>query len=387
MATVRMSEPAHSVARPLRVLHVISTLTGGGAQNFLCALAEAFDESVVHTGIMPVYPTPVPSELRRSTHFDLISVDRKGRYDPGFLGRMLSGVRTFRPDIVHAHLHNGKYWGRLIAIAAHVPIVVFTEHSPKGDKRLLPEILVDEVLNRITDGVITFTNLQRSMLARVERIPPAKLRVIENGIPMPPAPDSRRRIDAKRRLGAAGNDYVILVLGRLEPIKNVQLAVRAMLHVPATSHILMCVIGDGSQMRELRALAKSLRVSQRVVFLGHQDDAIDLLYGGDALFLPSLVEGMPLAALEAMAVGLPVISTPWPGSDELLRNGEFGMVTTDWDAETAAAAFRDAATHAGDFREKGMRALQWARSHYDIRRSAREHEHYYAELAHRKGLR
>jgi glycosyltransferase involved in cell wall biosynthesis len=371
------------------VLHVIPTLTGGGAEKFLCALVTAFDASVVHTAIMPVYPTPVPLDERLARNVEIFAIDRRGRYDGGFFRRMVRGIRAFRPDIVHAHLHNGKYWGRISALAARVPIVIFTEHSPQGERRILPEVLVDEVLNRLTAGVITFTTRQCTMLEKHERIDRAKLRVIENGVPLPPAPEARRRIDARASLGIGEGEFAVLVLGRLEPVKNVQLAVRAMreLTPEARSGMRLYVIGDGSERSALERLAVSLGVAAHVVFLGHRADAVDLLYGGDALFLPSLVEGMPLAGLEALSVGLPVVSTPWPGAQELLGNGEFGAVLEDWNPQTAARALEHAAAHPQEFRELGERALRVARIRYDIRRTAREHERFYTELAQRKGIR
>jgi glycosyltransferase involved in cell wall biosynthesis len=383
-----MPQAPSSAARPLRVLHVISMLTGGGAEKFLCALASAFDESAVHTGIMPVYPTSVPFDEAELRRISIIPIARRSRYDPGFLGRMLRGVRQFKPDIVHAHLHNGKYWGRLAALAARVPIVIFTEHSPQGEKRIIPEILVDEVLNRVTDGVITFTQRQRSMLEKNERIPPGKLRVIENGIPLPPPPDARRRSEARAQLCVEEDGFAIFVVGRLEPIKNMQLAVRAMRELPdARPRIHLYIAGDGSEMNPLRDLAVTQEVTARVTFLGHRRDAVHLLCGADVLFLPSLVEGMPLAALEAMTSGVPVMSTPWAGSEELLAGGRLGVVLADWNPRTAARAFQEAAANESALREMAQRALDFARGRYDIRRAAREHERFYTELATRKGLR
>lgn len=382
MRKVRFSE-----SRSLRVLHVIPTLTGGGAENFLCALAAAFDDTVVQTGIMTVYPTPVPFDAAERERICIVPIERRGRYDPGFLGRMFRGMREWQPDIVHAHLHNGKYWGRLAALAARVPVVIFTEHSPAGERRIAPEIVVDEVLTRITDGVITFTERQRSMLSQCERIPPEKLRVIENGIALPPAPDAARRRNARRLLGAPADRFAILVLGRLEPIKNMQLAVRGMREVTDRSRMHLYIIGDGSDFTALRDLAASLDVSQSITFLGHRPDAVELLYGGDVLFLPSRVEGMPLAGLESMCAGLPVLSTPWAGAEELFGNGDFGVVLDDWEPRTAGSAFERAAANLAELRRMAGRALEVARVRYDIRRTAREHERFYAELAARKGLR
>ena len=382
-------QQALDTASPLKVLHVIPTLTGGGAENFLCALIAAFDESLVHTGVMPIYPTRVPFDDGQLRNIDVLRINRTGRYDAGFLSRMIRGIRRFRPDIVHAHLHNGKYWGRLTALAAHVPIVIFTEHSPQGEKRILPEIFVDEVLNRVTDGVITFTGRQRAMLETRERIPSKRLTVIQNGVPLPPPPDIRRRVHARAELGIGDDRFAICAVGRQEPIKNMQLGIRALREVSRDDlrRMQLCLIGDGSENPSLRALAHSLGVESHVTFLGHREDAVALLYGADALFIPSHVEGMPLAALEAMSVGVPVITTPWPGAEEVVDNGNVGILLADWNATTAAAAFVHASACRDLLRQIGERALHFARIRYDIRRAAREHERLYLELAQRKGLR
>lgn len=375
-----------SAKRPMRVLHVIPTLTGGGAEKFVCALAAAFDTSSIRTAIMPVYPTVVPFDGEASNRIELIHINRTGRYDPGFLMRMVSGMRRFRPDVVHAHLHNGKYWGRLVALAARVPIVVFTEHSPLGEKRSLAESFVDGVVNRLSDGIVTFSERQRVALENTEHIPPDKLAVIENGISLPPPTDAVRRATARARLGAREDEFSILVVGRLADIKNPQLAIRAIaeIDVRVRRRVRLYIIGDGETAHTLRALARELHVTQSVAFMGHRDDVPDLLYGGDALFVPSFVEGMPLAVLEAMAVGLPVISSPWLGAQDLIGNGRFGVVLGDWNAATAANAIETAIQNGNDFRHCGERAQLFARARYDIRRSARLHERYYTELWERK---
>jgi len=378
-----------STPQPLRVLHVIPTLSGGGAEAFLCALAGAFDPSLVHTGVMPVYPSRVPFDGAQLREIEVLKIDRCGRYDPGFLARIVAGIRRFRPDVVHAHLHNGKYWGRIAAIAARVPIVVFTEHSPQGEARSFPEMLVDEVINRITDAVITFTDQQRLMLIAKERIPASKLAVIENGIDLPDPPDGRHRNQARERLGVESREFAVAIVGRLAPVKNAQLGIRAIAALQASMResVRLCVVGDGPELESLRELARSHDVAERVKFFGHRCDVKDLLYGADVLFIPSLIEGMPLAGLEAMTVGLPVISTPWPGSRELFVDRGAGIVLTDWEPHTAASAFEYAAAHPQDLRRMGECALGFARERYDIQRAAREHERLYAELARRKGLR
>lgn len=380
-----MQQRRREQRRPLRVLHVIQTLTGGGAENVLCALVTHFDEGVVQPALMSVYPTATPEEL---SSLPILRIERRGRYDPWFFVRMVRAMREFKPDIVHAHLHNGKCWGRLAAIVARVPIVLFTEHSPRGDPRVPGERVLDAVIDRITDGTIAFTEYQRNLLIRSEHLPSAKLMVIQNGIVLPPLPSPELRIDARRRLGAIDDEFALLVVGRLVPIKNARLAVEAMKHVAprVRERLRMYVIGGGEQEEFLRALARSEGVADRVHFMGHRDDAVDLLYGGDALYMPSHIEGMPLAVLEAMSVGLPVISTPWPGISDLLHEGEFGTIVSDWEPQTSAAALGAAVASRDVLAGIAERAQVFARAHYAIERVARLHEALYADLARSKGL-
>jgi glycosyltransferase involved in cell wall biosynthesis len=380
-----MQQRRREERRPLRVLHVIQALTGGGAENVLCALVTRFDERVVQPALMSVYPTATPEEL---SSLPILKIERQGRYDPWFFARMVRAMRELQPDVVHAHLHNGKCWGRLAAIVARVPIVLFTEHSPRGDRRVPGERLLDAAVDRITDGTITFTEHQRNLLIRFEHVPAAKVTVIQNGIVLPQLPSPQLRVDARRRLGADDNEFALLVVGRLVPIKNKRLAVEAMKHVSPNvrDRLRMYVVGSGEEEEFLRALARSEGVGDRVCFMGHRDDAVDLLYGGDALYMPSHIEGMPLAVLEAMSVGLPVISTPWPGVSDLLQEGELGMIVSDWEPQTSAAAFEAAVASRGILTGIAERAQEFARAHYAIDCVARLHEALYVQLASRKGL-
>ncbi len=372
----------------MRVLHVIPTLTGGGAENFLCALASSFDHQLIDVAIMVVYPSEVPTNFPGLETLPIIRIERHGRYDPKFFGRMVREIRKFHPDVVHAHLHNGKYWGRLAAMLARVPVVVFTEHSPRGEKRILPEIIVDAAVNRLSDGVIVFTEQQGKLLEQLEDVPAAKLKVIENGIPLPPLPSKELRAQARSALGAADDEFAVLLVGRLVPVKNMKLALRALEYSSARARgkLHIYIVGSGPEEAALTHMAQSAGAADRVRFMGYRGDATDLMYGGDVLYMPSLVEGMPLAVLEAMSVGLPVITSPWAGAAELLQDGALGTVLPDWDPETAALAFERAMDDPQALKAMSERALSFARERFAIARAARVHEQLYYSLARRRGL-
>lgn len=369
--------------RPLRVLHIIPTLTGGGAENFVCALLHAFDQHAIQAGVMPVYPTEIPTEIGKNNAVRILPVERRGRYDPGFFGRMVRGIREIAPDIVHAHLHNGKYWGRIAAMLAGVPAIVYTEHSPGGEKRIPPEVAVDYAINNRTAAVITFTERQRRWLASCEHIPLSKIRVIENGIPLPPLPSHENRIEVRRELGLTERDVAVLVVGRLEAIKNQQLAVRMMRYIaPAyRKRIRLYIVGTGSDEGALQELAAAMHVDDRTVFMGLRSDAVRLMSGADLLYIPSRVEGMPLAVLEAMCIGLPVMSSPWPAAPDVFQNGNVGVIVEDWTPQSAARTLETLLQNPQALQRLALRARVFSRRQYDIARIARLHEELYREVA------
>ena len=373
----------------LRVLHIVPTLTGGGAEAFLRALLPSFDQTAVEAGVMTVYPTDVPMDPEVLRRIQVVKIERGGRYDPLFFGRMVAGIRDFRPDIVHAHLHNGKYWGRLAAMIARVPIILFTEHNPCGEIRGLPEIAVDLAVNKMTAGIVTFAQTQREHLARIEGLPAKKVVVIENGIALPPLPTPELRAKARSRLGARSDELAVLVVARLIKRKNQQLAIEAarLLQRDVRDRIRIYIIGSGEDEAMLHALARSKDVGDRVVFTGNRDDVADLLYGGDLFYMPSLAEGMPLAVLEAMSAGLHIVSTPWTGVEELLDHGTLGTILPDWEPQTTARLFERASTSLEPFHAVATHARDVVRERHNIERIARLHERLYADLADLRGLK
>ena len=110
----------------VRLLHVIADLGTYGAQRMLGLLVNAFDEPDQTTAVMTIYSSP---EAQAALQVPVLDVARRGRYDLAFLPRMIGQMRRWRPDVVHTHMHNGKYWGRIAALACGVPTIVHTEHN------------------------------------------------------------------------------------------------------------------------------------------------------------------------------------------------------------------------------------------------------------------
>ncbi|HTV91351.1 MAG TPA: glycosyltransferase family 4 protein [Verrucomicrobiae bacterium] len=366
----------------MRVLHVVNTLAGGGAERFVASLAPLLAGHVDRCGVMAIYATPVPDTVANARNLDVIEIGRRKRFDPAFLGRMLSKMRSWRPDVVHTHTHGGTYWGRLAALATGVPAIVRTEHHPCDTFRIPGTALADRALNAATSSIVTFFDEQARFLAAYERFDPRKNCVIPNGIAHAPPPGPADAARARDRLEIASQTYAIFVLGSLYRPKNPRLAVDALAHLDSShrERVRLFFVGDGVSRLELQSLVRERKLGDRITFLGFRSDAVELLPAADLLLMPSLSEGMPLAVIEAMSARVPVLSTPWRGVNDMLHGGRLGAIAADFRPETIAQCMRAIMDDPDGARQTAQLAQTVARTEYDIARAAAQHGELYHSL-------
>ena len=158
--------------------------------------------------------------------------------------------------------------------------------------------------------------------------------------------------------------FVIVVLGRLEPVKNVAGLLDAMAGTDAALSLRAVLLGTGALESQLRERAAALGLSDRVRFLGFRDDVAACLFASDVFAMPSLTEGLPLSLLEGMAAGLPIVLTRTGGTRELVEEGVNGL-TFDWaDVDGLVTHLRLLATNRALVRQMGAasraRAMQFS---------------------------
>ena len=245
-------------------------------------------------------------------------------------------LRAERPAIVHAHL-NWPLACRdelLAAILARAPAVIATEHLFKDIPWRRSRLVQQALCQGVDRYVAVSRDLARQLRERLG-LPARKIRVIHNGIPLEPfggPPDPALRA----ALGGGGRP-LLLVAARLDAQKGQRYLLEALASVPEAVALLA---GDGPERERLAALAGSLGLGERVVFLGRRDDMPALLAACDVAVLPSLFEGLPLAVLEAMAAGRPVIATDVGGTGEAVRHGVTGLLVPPADPAALAGALR-----------------------------------------------
>jgi glycosyltransferase involved in cell wall biosynthesis len=252
--------------------------------------------------------------------------------------RLVRDLRRERPSVFHAHLA----WplaARIplsAALVARVPAVVATFHlfppAPLRRTTLLQGTLLARRMGRgIAVSQAIATSLENEL-----RWPPEKIEVIRNGIEVERFQRSADR-NLRRELAADSGDLVFLTVARLDLQKGVDVLLRAVQSVYGARFV---IVGAGDERMRLERAAETLGVRDRVLFLGRRDDVPALLAASDAFVLPSLFEGTPLALLEAMAAGKPVVASAIPGTNELVADGETGLLVRANDSDALAAALR-----------------------------------------------
>jgi glycosyltransferase involved in cell wall biosynthesis len=246
-------------------------------------------------------------------------------------------LRRRRPVVFHAHLTwpLGAKNALLAALAAQVPAVLVTVQLYM-DVPVTRGMLLQERL--IAAGVDRFLPVSNHNAGRLELLlgwPRRKMEVVRNAID--PAPFSRPPDPALRR-ALAGERSLVLAVARLDPQKGHRHLLAAAAEVPDA---IFALAGEGPERPALEELADRLAVRDRIRFLGERSDVPDLLAACDVFVLPSLYEGLPISVLEAMAAERPVIATAIGGTDEVVIDGESGLLVPPADPDAIASALQN----------------------------------------------
>lgn len=251
--------------------------------------------------------------------------------------RLLRALRDHRPQLLHAH--SGTWLPATVArLLLRIPGFIFTDHGryPEPAHRAL----VERWCCRHTDRLVTVSEeLAEFDMHHLRLRAPAT--VIPNGVDLSAfaVTDPDRRAARRAEWRVAPDEVVLIAVGRLMAVKNHALLFRAVARARAAGARLRVVLaGDGHLEDALRADAAQLGIAHAVQFLGFRSDTPACLEAADVFVLSSDSEGLPLSLLEAMAAGLPTVSTNVGGIAAALGTPAAGLLVPPGDEEALAAA-------------------------------------------------
>lgn len=363
------SAPALEIVRPgaLRVCHIASgDLWAGAEVQTAQLLTELKRDPTLHVEAIV---------LNRGVLYDcLVDVGIKTHlFDEGVLGsfelarRLYRFNKAWRPDVVHTHRIKENCLGGLAAACSNVPVIVHTVHGIQEAltgwehvKWKCYSAVSGQVTRVVASGLIGVSFEISSFLK--EKFPNLRVACIHNGIMNGVQGGANEPGMTRNHMGLAGSAFVVGLVGRLSPVKGIEYLLRAvslLVNEQGMESIQVLIIGGGPLQKSLEALSGSLGIAAHVTFLGERHDVPSLLSLLDVCVMPSLHEGIPMALLEAMRAGCPVIATAVGGIPEVLRDGIEGMLVPSKDPKALAQAIgamyasmpdRERFSHAGQER-------------------------------------
>jgi len=261
-------------------------------------------------------------------------------------------IRRYKPHIVHTHTSKAGVLGRLAAWLARVPAIIHKPHGHVFYGHFGPRVsrfflLVERLLSRITDQVITLTPMEARDHLTLKVLTADKISIIHSGVELNRYhTTTRKRQKKKKEIGISPDALVVGFVGWLIPIKGVIYLVKAMAEVVQRHpNSLLLLVGQGDERGEeeikIREKVESLGLEDRVRFLGWRSDVDAIMGCFDIFILPSLNEGMGRVLVEAMAAGLPIVASRVGGIPDLVTHGENGLLVPPADAGALERAISD----------------------------------------------
>ncbi len=288
--------------------------------------------------------------------------------DPALWRELVRRLRAAQPDIVHTHLLHADLHGITAARRAGVPSIISSRHNDDQFRRRLPMRLLHRWLWSQTDAGIAISEAIRQFCITVEGAPSARMHTVHYGLDpstLHAPPDARDRLRAA--LNLPPDTLFIGSVCRLIEQKGLLYGIRGFAQVAAQfPHAHYVIAGDGGQRAALEAEVRALNLADRVHFLGWRSDAHAVFAALDLLLAPSLWEGFGLVFLEAMAFGVPVISTRVSAIPEIVIDGETGWLVPPRDADAVAAALREALSDPTRRSARGANGRRRLETHFTV---------------------
>lgn len=337
------------------ILYLIASSQFGGAEYFVLNLIRYLDREKYEPFIAYTSGGPM-GRLYEGYARKTLSIDTASLLNPKAIFLVRKFLEAHDIDIIHSILYTSDACAILSSIAKDDVYKVntiagfnFGLTEEKGLKRLRrgSASLIYRFIYRFSDSIVAVSEaVKEDMASRVGiKVTRDRIGVIYCGIPdKNEAHDENKLKDLKDKYGINNAEPVIVSIGTLHYVKGRRYLIDAiplvLQKIPGAKFI---IAGDGPERRRLEERVRGLHLEDNVVFTGYIDDgAIErLLYLSDLMVLPSLTEGCPTVALEAMRASKPVVATDAGGTSELIENEKTGIIVPSRDSQKIATAVID----------------------------------------------
>ncbi len=368
-----------------RVLHIIDHLHLGGAQAVLLDLVSLMDASEWQCEVASMHGRGLFAELLEERGIKVHELS-PSVWPPHYLTAFIRLQSQF--DLLHFHLSGSNWIAKpLAALTGSQPRIAHDHASADLHFRGIGSVLMDAIMHRFSSHTIAVAPEVKHFLNHYEALSAESISIISNGVNTenfhPFTLEEKK--EARTFFNLPPEAYVVGTAGRLAPEKNQQMLLQAAAKAIERGCTAVFVIaGTGPEEDSLRQLATQLGIVDAVRFLGQVQNRVQFYRALDLFVLTSRYEGLPMVLLEAMASGVPVVSTDLAGIHHALEGGRYGTLIPLDDMEALTQIFHSS-------QEKQPHSLLPARqkveNDFSAQHAAKKLENLYRSLVsvHRNG--
>ena len=335
--------------RPLNIVHICDHLGWPGSRmhgvkRLFAWMIPRFDQERFRVSLISLREPDSSEDTLESQRVDVTYLS-KSKFDPSTLPTLLKELDRKQADIVHMHGYGATTFGRLAAARRGTPTVLH-EHANLTDTPWFQKV-ADRLLAPYTDLAIAVSRSTAEFVTNARLIPKERTRVVYLGAPFDEFSRDRTPDEIAAARDALGlplnlDRPVVGTVTRLMPSKGNQYFVEAARDILARKpDVHFCIVGEGELQSDLETQTRALGLGDRLSLPGFTRDVAGALSAFDVVVFPSLWEGTPLTAFEALAAGRPIVATDADGLLDILHDGEDSVIVPKRNSAAIAAAVID----------------------------------------------
>jgi len=355
----------------IKIVRIIARLNVGGPAIHTILLTSGLNDerfsSMLISGVVDISEKDM-SYLAEEKGVTPVIIPAMGRKinlfrDLAAFFEILRILKRERPDIVHTHTAKAGALGRLAAVVSGVPVRIHTFHGHIfenyfGKLQAGIFLFIERTLALFSTYIIVVSRAQKEDISKVYKIAPErKIMVVPLGLELDRLASINSHAGKFRgELGVNEECVLIGIIGRLVPVKNHRMFLdvcKRLSDSTSGTDIRYVIIGGGDQRNFLETRAQELGIDKKVIFCGWKEEVADVYADLDIVVLTSLNEGTPVALIEALAAGKPVVSTDVGGVKDVVEEGINGYLVASGDTEAFAERLKELVADASKRAEFG----------------------------------
>jgi len=300
----------------INVVQLIGSLGGGGAEQQVVQLANHLDESNFNKHVVVFWDKTTGFKDCLSSEVKYYSLQYRRRFMPVGILKLARHLKKNKIDVLHCHMYDPNKIGSIVGKLVGVPVIITTEHGKNPWKKWRHHFVEKKIINRIVDKRIAVSEDIKGIRIKHDGVLPHQVLCIPNGVVIP---------DYNKDTTQMPN--IIGSMGRLVEAKNFLALFKVVKIVKEKGfYVELRIAGEGPLEGKLRQCIHDLGMAQNIKLVGFQKQDV-FLKQIDIFAMSSIREGMPVALLEAMSYGLPLVATKVGGILEVIQDEKDGLLS------------------------------------------------------------